>query len=377
MIERDLLNFLKGLSLFRELKSDQDFERIRQWIQLKTFEPGEYLTRQNSRNQQIYLLLSGSVEISINGVAIDSIRIEPGNVIGEVEFFNQSPCSATVKATEKTLTGVLAHDDLSHLIQTYPSIGLNLYQAFSTEILAKLKSVTDELIELTTGNPLSHLAHDFQSPLAALKTLTQSIPDDQVEDKKLLEFILDRMIRMSEALLRKKPKQLDSHLEFVALPRFSRSIESILYEKQSQLNLSSNSSTKKTIHFQPNFIFERASTEGVYLEQTHFERILSNLLDNSIQAIKSNGKIQILLDTDGNFVHLKIEDDGMGIPKHILEQLGKSKVTYGKTNGNGIGLYQTYQRVRLWNGIVQTTSQEGKGTQVHISLPITRRSISS
>jgi putative PEP-CTERM system histidine kinase len=102
-------------------------------------------------------------------------------------------------------------------------------------------------------------------------------------------------------------------------------------------------------------------------EQIH--QVLLNAVLNAQQAIDQDGSISITVKQFGSSVHVTIEDTGSGIPTHMLETLFRpSQSTRGK--GLGIGLYQSKQIIDAHHGTVQIRSEEGKGTQVHIELPL-------
>ena len=58
------------------------------------------------------------------------------------------------------------------------------------------------------------------------------------------------------------------------------------------------------------------------------KRVLSNLINNSIEAIKNNdGLIQVKVERDVKHVVILVRDNGNGIPIHVLEKLRKCEGT--------------------------------------------------
>ena len=107
-----------------------------------------------------------------------------------------------------------------------------------------------------------------------------------------------------------------------------------------------------------------------------FRNIIQSLISNSIEYTPEGGKIDITLDKKNDLVLLKIEDNGIGIPKDEQENIAK-KFTRGsnakliKTDGTGMGLYIAYKAVELLGGKIWfESSGSNKGTTFYVQLPV-------
>jgi signal transduction histidine kinase len=69
-----------------------------------------------------------------------------------------------------------------------------------------------------------------------------------------------------------------------------------------------------------------------------------------------------------NFI-IKVEDNGRGIPENLVNLLGRAQLTYGKTNGNGIGLNYVFENVEKHGGTVQIFSKENSHTIIILNIP--------
>ena len=65
------------------------------------------------------------------------------------------------------------------------------------------------------------------------------------------------------------------------------------------------------------------------VDARELQRIVSNLVNNSIEAFTGPGTVDISL----------ASADGKGIPPEILSRLGRKGETHGKAGGTGLGLY--------------------------------------
>ncbi len=106
----------------------------------------------------------------------------------------------------------------------------------------------------------------------------------------------------------------------------------------------------------------------VEIELTFFERILTNLITNAIQAMPKGGKLAITtFKKDGNLT-ITVEDSGVGIPEEIKPKLFTPMMTT-KAKGQGLGLSVVKRLVKAQNGNINFESQVGKGTKFTIKIP--------
>jgi anti-sigma regulatory factor (Ser/Thr protein kinase) len=105
------------------------------------------------------------------------------------------------------------------------------------------------------------------------------------------------------------------------------------------------------------------------IQPVEFKRVLSNLINNSVEALDEQGQVTISLDSEGDRISLSVEDNGKGIAPDILARLGRKGETHGKVGGSGLGLFHARSTVESWGGRVELDSSPGKGTTVRVRLP--------
>ena len=100
-------------------------------------------------------------------------------------------------------------------------------------------------------------------------------------------------------------------------------------------------------------------------------QVFMNLLTNSIQAIEGRGDIFIETISSGIGVKIIIRDTGAGmsteVKKHIFEPFYTTKEV---GSGTGLGLAISYGIIEQHQGNIDVISEDGKGTEFIISLPI-------
>jgi len=95
-----------------------------------------------------------------------------------------------------------------------------------------------------------------------------------------------------------------------------------------------------------------------------------NLIDNAIYAIGQQGKLEIVVEQQADFLMIEITDSGRGIPMELLHQLfDPFFTTKPRGEGSGLGLDIVKQIILKHDGDIQVRSQVGQ-TTFSILLPI-------
>jgi nitrogen-specific signal transduction histidine kinase len=102
-------------------------------------------------------------------------------------------------------------------------------------------------------------------------------------------------------------------------------------------------------------------------ESEEIIEVMVNLIKNAAEALPSGGTIKVSSSMGEGQVVLKVQDDGVGIPK---KNLSKSFEPFWTSKGSaGMGLAVCAGIVRRHNGSIAITSKERKGTTFVVKLP--------
>jgi len=95
---------------------------------------------------------------------------------------------------------------------------------------------------------------------------------------------------------------------------------------------------------------------------------IENLMKNAIDAMKGRGKLKIVIENDGQFVKINVNDSGKGIPKNQFKRVFDPGFTT-KKRGWGLGLSLTKRIVEEYHkGKIKVLNSEiGKGTTMQMS----------
>ena len=97
-----------------------------------------------------------------------------------------------------------------------------------------------------------------------------------------------------------------------------------------------------------------------------------NLIHNAIAAIPGGGSIMVRghIDLADEAVHLSVIDTGRGMSPEVRDSLFTGHAISRKAGGTGLGTKIVKDVVDAHNGQISVATEEGKGTTVHVRLPL-------
>jgi len=106
-------------------------------------------------------------------------------------------------------------------------------------------------------------------------------------------------------------------------------------------------------------------------DQSQLQQVFMNLINNGIDAIGSNGTIDIATQLDKDYINVTIRDDGPGITEAIQKKIFDPFFTTKQNGkGTGLGLSISYSIIEKMGGHITVESGIGKGTTFVVYLPV-------
>ena len=120
--------------------------------------------------------------------------------------------------------------------------------------------------------------------------------------------------------------------------------------------------------------FVTADVPNVYADKEGIERVILNILTNSIKYTPDGGNIKIYVGFVYNDAYIKVIDNGLGIPEEDLNRIFErfyrvDKARTRQMGGTGLGLSIAKEILDRNNGTIDIKSEKGKGTEVVIRIP--------
>ncbi|MFU7517606.1 sensor histidine kinase [Clostridium sp. HCS.1] len=221
---------------------------------------------------------------------------------------------------------------------------------------------------------LLNISHDLRGHLNVILSVMQVINYGCtcVTDKKAREY-LEIIRKNSLKMLRLVNNLIDTtKLEnnYYVLNKKNLDIISMI---ESTVNCIDKYAKQKNIQL----IFDTNEEECIMaIDPEAMDRIIMNLLSNAIKFSYSNTNVYIDIFVLNNEIKISVRDEGPGIAKEYQEKIfnrfyqmenNKDKDTIG----SGIGLDLVHYLVKAMDGEIIVNSDEGKGCEFIITLPIT------
>ena len=120
--------------------------------------------------------------------------------------------------------------------------------------------------------------------------------------------------------------------------------------------------------------FVTADVPPVYADKDDIERVVLNILSNSIKYTKDGGEIKIYVGFVYNDAYIKIFDNGIGIPEEDLSRIFErfyrvDKARTREMGGTGLGLSIAKEILDKNGGSIDIKSVVGQGTEVVVRIP--------
>ncbi|SNR43798.1 His Kinase A (phospho-acceptor) domain-containing protein [Dokdonia pacifica] len=205
------------------------------------------------------------------------------------------------------------------------------------------------------------VAHEIKNPLTPMRLTVQSFerrfdPEDPEINIKIKEY--------SNTLI----QQIDTMSSIASA--FSNFADMPAQQSET-LDVSNVVKLALDIFRERNIAFAKADHEiRAKFDRTQLIRVVTNLVKNAIQATKNTESPKILVDvqTVDAEVLITVSDNGIGITEENKPKIFEPKFTT-KTSGMGLGLAMVKNIMETYNGSINFTSQEGKGTVFTVRFP--------
>ena len=302
------------------------------------------------RRLMFIMILAGSglmLFASLGGNFIIRKALKPVNsVVQTAKAISTDDLSLRIEAGQR-------QDEIGELVNTF------------NDMISRLENSVKKIKQFS-----GDVSHELRTPLTIIrgeievllrkernKEEYQKILKSTLEEAAYLERIIDDLLFLSriEAL---EKKEFDKSVQ----------LDEILLKVVESQELAAK---KKDITLD----IKKAEPAQIKGEEVLLERMVANIIDNSIRYTHSGGKVEVSLDKkDGTFT-LLVKDTGIGIPEEsqplIFDRFYVvDKSRFKETGGLGMGLSIVKRVADCHGGKIEVESEVNKGTSFLIHFPI-------
>lgn len=226
-------------------------------------------------------------------------------------------------------------------------------------LMTVVKNKSSELVKserlATIGTMASRIAHDLKNPLTIIHTYAEMLTPEILS--KLESKDKEKWFRLQNSVF-----DMSRIIEDVL--DFARTTE-IKKEPASFLNILKLSMNHIKFPYGVRINLSEKDYE-INCDSRKIEGVLSNIINNAVQALDGNGEIDVSTSSDSKFLTVKIKDSGPGISEDNLGRIFEPMFTT-KSSGTGLGLVICKSIVEQHGG---TISVSNKPTTFTITLPL-------
>lgn len=237
------------------------------------------------------------------------------------------------------------------------------------------KKATEIELEKLRLDFFSNLTHEFRTPLNLIFSSVQLIDQSISNIKKGDVNVLIRYLRIIEQngmrLLKLVNNLIDStRIDSGCLDYNPQNKDIVAFVENICESVVEFSHSQNI-----DLIFDTDQEEKIIsFDSDKMERIVLNLLSNAIKYNKENGRIDVEIKCNEDYIDINVRDTGVGIPSDkigdVFEKFKQVDNRLTKiSEGSGIGLSIVKSLVALHNGMVDVSSKVGVGTEFKVKIP--------
>lgn len=286
--------------------------------------------------------------VLISGRYFAKKALQPiSNVINQVESISETNLNRRVKEGNEK-------DEIAQLAKTFNRLLARLEIAFELQ-----------------RNFVSNASHELRTPLSSIMA--------QLEVTLLKERNISEYVFVLNSIL-DDTRQLNKLSEgLFDLTLASRDISLMKFEsvRADELLMQSRSELLKRKHdykinFYPGEIPNEEKKLIIFGNEYLLKSAFNNLIDNACK-FSADKTVNIFMETKNEEIIFRFVDNGIGIPAGHLHKLFtplSRAENVRKISGHGLGMALTKKITTLHRGKIEVFSEENKGTEVILTLPI-------
>lgn len=217
---------------------------------------------------------------------------------------------------------------------------------------------------------VADVSHELKTPITSIMGYADTLLEGEYDKDTQKEFLnviateARRMARLVTDLL--ELSRLDNNKKRMKKESFD--LGELVKECQAKLAIE----IKRKSHQVENFV--TADVPPVFADKDDIERVILNIMTNSIKYTKDGGLIKIYVGFVYNDAYIKIIDNGIGIPEGDLNRIFErfyrvDKARSREFGGTGLGLSIAKEILDKNGGSIDIKSEVEKGTEVVIKVP--------
>ncbi|MBI5433199.1 MAG: HAMP domain-containing histidine kinase [Planctomycetes bacterium] len=215
------------------------------------------------------------------------------------------------------------------------------------------------------------IVHDLKSPLAGIVGTLSLLKDGENDParSRLLELALESS-RKQEVMIRQVLDVFASELESIqSFTDDPKAAPDLVECVRSVLQVYAPVFQRRSVALVCRAIAARREPLPVVGRADRLERVLANLLENALRYSSSGDAVELEFEDLADYVELRVDDRGPGVPEAIRATLFRKFVQSGPSRGvAGLGLFYCETTVEQWGGAIAYQPRSPRGSSFRLRL---------
>ena len=253
------------------------------------------------------------------------------------------------------------------IISTFVLITALVFFAYAIFVILRQKRLSEIQRDF-----INNMTHEFKTPVSTIAISAKVLSDPSIindperlhnyaeiieTENKRLEQQIDKVLQVA----RIETNKFKLHKEAIEidplLMEISQAFARPLKEKNGNISLDLNLGSKT-----------------IFADRHHMMSVIYNLLDNAVKYSGNDAQIIIKTSLKAESVEISIQDNGIGIPKHLHKKIFDKfyRISSGdihNVKGFGIGLNYVKNIINEHNWQIKLVSESGRGSTFIIIIP--------
>ncbi len=309
---------------------------------------GSYIMRLGFRSMIITLLAAALISLIALGFIIRNMR----KIISAIREFKNGNLKARVKLKGK--------GELSEFADNYNEMADTIVR--NIEDMKTMDNLRRELV--------ANVSHDLRTPLASIQGYIETIlmksetlsEDDRTKYMQTILSSTERLKKLVEELFelsKLEARETKPKPEAFSIAELAQDVQ------QKNLIIAKNKNIELTTTFPYDLPLAFADIRMM-------EKVLQNLIENSIKYTNPDGKINIQLKNENEEILVSVKDTGVGISpndiEHIFDRYKQGKRTK-QNDGVGLGLAIVHKILEVHEIKISVNSNPGEGSTFYFKIP--------
>ena len=236
------------------------------------------------------------------------------------------------------------------------------------EVIGRMK-ITDE----SRQEFVSNVSHELKTPLTSMKVLADSINSMPDAPKELYQEFMEDITSEIE----RETKIINDLLSLVKMDKSAADLNVTSVNINELLEQILKRLQPIADKQQVELVLESFRPVTAEVDEVKLTLAITNLVENAIKYNRADGEgwVHVSLNADHQYMYLKVEDSGIGIPEESLDQIYERFYRVDKSHsreigGTGLGLAITRNCILMHRGAIKVHSVLGEGTTFDVRIPL-------